>query len=139
MNKQISIPLHFISQVKQEVVRKLNCKDDFELHKRFEGLEFYKKNLKKLTGLYFTEKLFNIKLINQNELLNYKEEFELNGEKHKIIVIDLEEKIKIEKERDITYIFFMVFNDFRYIKHISTIKSINLKKEELTLNEIKND
>ena len=137
MNKQISIPLNFILQVKQEVVRKLNCKDDFELHKRFEGLEYYKKNLKKLTGLYFAEKMFNIQLIDKKELLSYKDEFELNGENYKIIVLDLEEKIKIERERNVIYIFYMVFNDFRYIKHISTINSNNLHKDELTINEIK--
>jgi hypothetical protein len=137
MNKQISIPLNFILQVKQEVVRKLNCKDDFELHKRFEGLEYYKKNLKKLTGLYFAEKMFNIQLIDKKELLIYKDEFELNGENYKIVVLDLEEKIKIERERNVIYIFYMVFNDFRYIKHISTINSNNLHKDELTINEIK--
>ena len=137
MNKQINIPLNFILQVKQEVVRKLNCKDDFELHKRFEGLEYYKKNLKKLTGLYFAEKMFNIQLIDKKELLSYKDEFELNGENYKIIVLDLEEKIKIERERNVIYIFYMVFNDFRYIKHISTINSNNLHKDELTINEIK--
>jgi hypothetical protein len=137
MNKQISIPLNFILQVKQEVVRKLNCKDDFELHKKFEGLEYYKKNLKKLTGLYFAEKMFNIQLIDKKELLIYKDEFELNGENYKIVVLDLEEKIKIERERNVIYIFYMVFNDFRYIKHISTINSNNLHKDELTINEIK--
>jgi hypothetical protein len=137
MNKQISIPLNFILQVKQEVVRKLNCKDDFELHKKFEGLEFYKKNLKKLTGLFFTEKMFNINLINKNDVLVYKDEFVINEEKYKVVVIDLEEKIKIEIKEEKTYIFFLVFNDFRYIKHLSTIKSKNLTKSELTINDLK--
>ncbi len=137
MNKQISIPLNFILQVKQEVVRKLNCKDDFELHKKFEGLEFYKKNLKKLTGLFFTEKMFNINLINKKDVLVYKDEFVINEEKYKVVVIDLEEKIKIEIKEEKTYIFFLVFNDFRYIKHLSTIKSKNLTKSELTINDLK--
>lgn len=137
MNKQISIPLNFILQVKQEVVRKLNCKDDFELHKKFEGLEFYKKNLKKLTGLFFTEKMFNITLINKNDVLAFKDEFVINEEKFRVVVLDLEEKIKLEIKEEKTYIFFMVFNDFRYIKHLSTIKSKNLTKSELTINDLK--
>lgn len=80
--------------------------------------------------------MYNVQLINKNDLLFYWEEFEINGEWFKVVVIDFEEKIKIDRERNVTYIFYMVFNDFRYIKYISTIKSSNLEKDELTLNEI---
>ncbi len=137
MEKQISISLVFIKKVKDAVVRKLKCNDDFELHKTFEGLLFYKKHLKKLVGIYFTEKMFKVSLINETEILKYHDEYEIDNKKFKIIVLESEENINIGSELSISYIILHSFNDFKFVKLIGIIESEKVNGKVLNLNEIK--
>ncbi len=137
MEKQISVSLGFIKNVKDSVVKKLNCKDDFELHKKFEGIEFYKKHLKKLVGIYYVEKMFCINLLNVKDLLNSSDEFEFNNTFYKIKVLELDENIVLIAEKDITYIFLHCFNDFKNVKIIGIWKSLNKNEIKLNLDEVK--
>ena len=137
MEKQISISLIFIKNVKDAVIKKLKCKDDFELHKTFEGLLYYKKHLKKLVGIYFVEKMFGITLINKNELLNYKDEFQYKNINYKILVFEPDENITIKSVIPISYILLHVFNEYKYIKLIGIVESGKINGNILNLNEIK--
>jgi len=139
IEKQISIPLLFVKSVKESVIKKLNCRDEFDLHKTYEGLFFYKRNLKKLVCIYFTEKIFGINLLYKDELLNSKDEFFYNNDFYKILVFDsLNEKFLFDEKRLCKYIIFYVFNDCKYVKYIGLIDSKNLEIKKYSLEDIKN-
>ncbi len=136
MSNQISIPLNFILKVKKAVIVKLNCKDDFELHKKFEGLVYYRIKLKTLVGLYFVEKKFKIELINEKDILDFEDEFVYENELYKIVVFDIEQNIKIDNTKNYKYIFLMTFNEFKYVKYVATLESKTFKNEHIKIEEL---
>jgi len=138
IEKQISIPLLFVKSVKESVIKKLKCRDEFDLHKTYEGLFFYKRNLKKLVCIYFTEKIFGIKLLCKNELLDSKDEFHLNGNIYKIFVFDsINEKIEFKVKYFSKIVIFYVFNDCKYVKYVGEIDTYKIKGKDYNLDEIK--
>jgi len=125
----IRIPNNIQDGVKQSVIKKLGVENQFKLNDRFEGVYYMNKQLKRILSLYVVEKIFNLKLIDKENILKSKSFFENNGVTYGVVGVEFGAKIIIPKINVDVFLIVGFFDFYNKGKYLGGIKYDDCIKE----------
>jgi len=93
----VRVPKSIQELVKKNVVQKLGVENQFKLNDRFEGVYYMNKQLRRILSLYIIGKVFNLELLDYENILKSKSTFIKDEIKYGVVGFDFSENIIIPK------------------------------------------
>lgn len=126
--KNIRVPFHLKESITNSVIKKLGVKDLFQLRDRFDGDYYLKKQLNRIISSYIAQKVFDVKLLDDDKPLWCESVVQLNNHEYTIVSTLNVNRIKIPNSDKLIYL--VVFLTYEHNKRniLGVITRENCKK-----------